>query len=139
GGGTDTIPIPLSARIWSDAVFRQPVAVSDLFSAVMADRRAALLCFGLSALDDETLQFLKDHPGLLTRLYERDAAVFAAFAGSLRIRRGEVELPGGAAAMALWEAVVGEKVTDPDRFIRELFSRDEGRIAYVYDALNMFD
>ena len=82
----ETVPVPLSAKVWSDAVFQRPVEAAALFPAIIADRRAALLCYGLAALDDETLQFLSNHPALLTRLYERDASVFAAFAGSLRVR-----------------------------------------------------
>src|SRR5712691_11068544 len=57
----ETVPVPLSARIWSDAVFQRPIAVAALFPAIIGNRRAALLCYGLAALDDETLQFLSDH------------------------------------------------------------------------------
>jgi hypothetical protein len=64
---TDTVPVPLSAKVWSDTVFHRPVDVAALFAAIIADRRAALLCFGLAALDDETLQLLSDHTALLRR------------------------------------------------------------------------
>ncbi len=136
---TETVPVPLSAKVWSDAVFRRPIDVDALFPAIIADRRAALLGYGLAALDDETLQFLSDHPALLTRLYEHDAAVFAAFAGSLRVRNNAIALPGGEAARPLWEAAVGESAAKPERFVGALFSRDSGRVAYLYDALTQFD
>ncbi len=136
---TETIPIPLTAELWSRVIFRRQVALPALFSSIIGDRRAALLCHGLAALDDETLQFLADQPQLLARLYEHDAGPFAAFAGSLRIRGGRVVLPGDAAAAPLWEAIVEESAARPDRFVRELFSRDAGRVAYLYDAISHLD
>ena len=94
-----------------------------------------MICHGLTALDDETLQFFADHPSLVSRLYERSAPAFAAFSGSIRIRGNRV-VPAGAPrsarprtagsagtrrVTALWEAVVGEKVTRPERFMLALF------------------
>jgi hypothetical protein len=135
----ETVPVPLSAVVWSNAVFRRQTDVTALFSAIIADRRAALLCYGLSALDDETIRYLTAHPAVISELYAHNAGVFAAFAGSLRIRNSEIVLPGGMAAKPLWEAAVGESASRPDRFVRELFSRDDGRVAYLYDALAQFD
>ena len=136
---TETIPLPLPAQVWSGAVFQRPIAAESLFSAVIQDRSAALLCYGLAAVDDETLHYLAEHPAVLRRLYEQDAAVFAAFAGSLRIRHNAVVVPGGGPALSLWEAALGERTATPDRFIRELFSRDEGRVAYLYDSVTQLD
>jgi len=138
-GGGPTVPVPLSAKVWSDAVFRRPIAADVLFGEIIANRRAALLCYGLAALDDGTLRFLSEHPALITRLYEHDASVFAAFAGSLRIRNNAVVLPGGEAAKPLWEAAVDEPATRPERFVGALFSRDSGRVAYLYDAVSGLD
>jgi hypothetical protein len=135
----ETVPVPLSVKVWSDAVFQRPVSIAGLFPAIMADRRAALLCHGLAALDDETLEFLGARPALITRLYEHDAATFAVFGGSLRIHQNRIGVPGGDAAIPLWESVVEESLTRPDRFVRELFGRDNGRVAYLYDALAQFD
>jgi hypothetical protein len=131
--------VPLSAAVWSTAVFHRPIDVAGLFPAIMTDRRAALLCYGLAALDDETLQFLVDHPQLLTRLYEHDSSVFAAFAGSLRVRHNAVILPGGTAATPLWEAALGESASRPERLLGALFSRENGRVAYLFEALTQFD
>ena len=136
---TETVPVPLSVKVWSDAVLARPLAIDDLFAALIADRQAALLSHGLAALDDETLAFFGSHPALLKRLYDRDAGVFAAFAGSLRIRNNTIVPPGGDVAWPLWEAVVGEPAARPERFIRELFGRSEGRVAYLYDAVARFD
>ena len=136
---TETVPLPLPAQIWSAAVFQRPISSESLFSAVIQDRSAALLCYGLAAVDDETLHYLAEQPAVLRRLYEQDAAVFAAFGGSLHIRHNAVLVPGGAPAMSLWEAALGEPAASPDRFIRELFSRREGRVAYLYDSVTQLD
>src|SRR5207247_2166620 len=75
------------------------------------------------------------HPALLTRLYERNAATFAAFGNSLRVRNGRVTTPGGAAAASAWEDVVGSKLDQPEAFVRALFDADEGRLAYLYGTV----
>ena len=118
-------------------MFHRRVAATELVSAILADRRAALLCHGLAALDDETLAFFGEHPAALTRLYVDDAAAFAVFGGSLHVRDGRVRPPGGDAAAPLWEAVVREKVTRPDRFVRELLRagrRDGSRTSTTRSA-----
>ncbi len=116
---TETIPLPLPAQVWSGAVFQRPIGSESLFSAVIQDRSAALLCYGLAAVDDETLRYLADHPAVLRRLYEQDAAVFAAFAGSLRIRQNAVLVPGGAPA----HRAVGSRVRRADCHSRPVHSR----------------
>jgi hypothetical protein len=139
GAAADTVPIPLTVDTWSRAVFRRSIAPHALVAAILADPRAAHLCHGLAALDDETLRYLTDHPAVLTRLYEHDAAVFAGFGGSLRIHQDRVVPPGGAAAAALWEAAVGEKLDRPGPFVRQLYALDDGRLAYLYDTIADLD
>jgi hypothetical protein len=136
---TELVPLPLPAVVWSESVLRRPVAPARLFAAVMSDPRAALLVHGLSALDDETLQFFADHPGVVRQLYEDGAPAFSAFAAHLRIRRSRVAPPGGDQAVPLWEAMLGEQMAQPERFVRQLFTRNEGRVAYVYDTIGSLD
>src|SRR5262245_52816904 len=81
------VPVPLSAEVWS-RVIRRNVRADQLIAAIMTDRRAALICYSLAALDDETLSYLAQHPEILGRVYERDSHVFAAFGASLRIQGG---------------------------------------------------
>jgi len=77
---------------WGEILHR-PVAATELFAAIFADARTALLCHGLAALDDETLQYVADHRVLRERLAGSDAPVFAAFASNLRVRDGRVVPP----------------------------------------------
>jgi hypothetical protein len=131
-----SVPIPLPAASWSRAVFRRAVLPNQLIMAILSDRRATLLARGLAGLDDETLNYLVDHPQLLTFLYERAAAAFAAFGDDLRIHQGRVVPPGGERAVALWEAVVRAPVSAPDAFVRLLFGESDGRLAYLYDTID---
>lgn len=138
-GSSELVPVPLTAEVWGNAIFRRRVAPDELVTAIIADRQASLLCHGLAALDDETLQFLVEHSSLLSRLYERAAPAFAVFSGRVHIRANRVVPPGGADAVPLWESVVGEKVSRPERFVLALFELNEGRIAYLYDIVGHLD
>jgi hypothetical protein len=135
----DVVPIALSPSAWSQSIFRRPIPAAELFAAVMADRSAALLATGLAALDDATLEYLVEHPGVLTKLYENGAAAFSGFAAHLRIRDNHVEPAGGAPAAAVWQALLGESVAKPERFVPALFARKGGRLAYLYDTIGALD
>src|SRR6185436_8437687 len=69
----DLVPVPLSVDLWSTAIFHRTIAPRDLVGAIIIDRAAALLCLGLSSLDDATLGFLAERPQLLERIYDRSA------------------------------------------------------------------
>jgi hypothetical protein len=135
----DLVPVPLTAAIWGQAVFQRSLTASGLFAAILGDRRAALLCHGLAGLDDETLRFFAERPELIARLYQRAAPAFAAFGAHLQVRSGRVVPPGGAAAVPVWEAALGEHVDQPDRFVLELFGRSDGRVAYLYGTISQID
>jgi hypothetical protein len=136
GASPVTVPVPLPASVWSRAVFRRTVPPDLLVAAILSDRRASLLCRGFAGLDDETLTYFVEHPLLITFLYEHAASVFGAFGGNLRIEAGRVVPPGDAGGVPLWEAVLREPVTDPDRFVRVLFGENDGRFAYLYDVID---
>ena len=135
----DDIPVPLSAAVWSQAVFHKEISRDNLVGAILADRSASLVCYGLAAMDDETLQFFADHAALLSRVAERSPAAFSAFAESVHIRNGRLVVPGGDAAAAGWESIVGEKLERSDKFLEQLFEADRGRLAYLFDVLSHVD
>jgi hypothetical protein len=137
--GADAVPVPLTADLWGSAVFHRKVARDDLVAAIVADGTASLVCHGLAALDDSTLEYFSEHAPMLSRIAERSPQAFAAFSNSLHIRANRVIPPGGDAAAALWEAAVGEKVTRPDRFVTQLFDINEGRLAYLFDTIGQLD
>jgi hypothetical protein len=135
----ELVPVPLTADLWSTAIFHRTVAPRDLVTAIIIDRSAALLCHGLASLDDATLQFFADHPSLLERIYARSTPAFAAISGSLRVQGGRVVPAGGDSAVAVWEGAVLEKVTRPDRFLQQLLELNDGRLAYLYDVIGELD
>ena len=139
GSAIDVVPMPLTTAIWSQAVFRRPIGRDELLAAVLSDKSAAYLAHGLTAFDDETLAYFAARPALLRSLYERDASTLAGFAAHIRIRHNRAVTPGGDAATALWEAVVGERVSDAEGFIRALLTKHGGRLAYLYDVIGYLD
>ena len=108
-------------------------------TAILRDRRAALLYYGLMALDDDTLAFLGNHPELLTAITDRSAGAFAEWGRSIRVSAAGVEVPGGDGAAALWQALVGHARSDPAGFIRALLERDGGRASFFYDTVAHLD
>jgi hypothetical protein len=138
---TELVPLPLTMEVWSRTIFNAPMAPADLFAAIVVDERAALLCHGLAALDDPTLQYLVEHPAVLQQLHLH-ARVFAAFGSHLKIRDGRIVTAAyelGARAVSIWESLVGVKTAAPDAFIAALFERHAGRLAYLYDLIAELD
>ncbi len=129
------VDVPLTPDIWSRAIFKRPVTTEQLLASILADRRAALLCRGLLGADDDTLAFYASHPALLTFIYERAPGAFAAFAGSIRIRDGQLVVPGGEPARVLWDVAVAAPTDDPEAFLRALLFEPEARPAYMFDVL----
>ena len=103
-----TVPVPLTAEVWSRAVFRRPVPADALVAAIAADRKAALLAYGLAALDDETLDYLSREPLLLQELYEEAAPTFARLRRQPSRARQSRRPLGGAQAGDLWATVLGQ-------------------------------
>jgi hypothetical protein len=135
----DTVPVPLSADVWSTAIFGRAVAHDGLVAAILADRNAALLYYGLFAADEGLLEFLASHRTLLTFLYKQHAAAFSTLGRSVIVREGRIVLPGGPDVTPVWEAIVGASSTSPERFIRQLFAKNGSRLAYLLDALQQLD
>ncbi|MDR1990213.1 MAG: hypothetical protein LBQ09_08290 [Acidobacteriaceae bacterium] len=134
--GQDTIAVPLGLEVWSRAIFKRTIPADRLLATILADPRAALLCRGLTGMDDETLTFVAEHPALLTFLYERAAPVVGGFGDVLRVHHGALVLPGGDAAAALWSAVLTAPLADGDRAARVLFGEFGGRLAYLAETID---
>ncbi|HEY7289423.1 MAG TPA: hypothetical protein VH583_06260 [Vicinamibacterales bacterium] len=136
---SDLVPVPLTADVWGDAIFHRRLRPGELVTAILSDRAASLLCHGLLQLDDETLEYLAGHQSILSRLYERSAPIFAGFGSAIRIHQNRIVPPGDEAAAALWEVALNEKTTRVDKFLQLLFESNDGRIAYLYDAIGRLD
>jgi len=135
----ELVPVPLTVDFWGSAIFHRKVQPRELVTAIIADRSAALICLALASLDDATLEYFAAHPSVLERAYEKSPTAFGAFAGSLRVQNNRIVPPGGEAAVPLWESVIVEKATRPERFLQLLFETGEGRLAYLYDLVGRLD
>ncbi len=131
----DTVPLPWSEASWR-GVLNTPEAMRGAFAtAILGDRRAALMYYGAVALDPDARLAVGSMP--LSFLYnDLRAATFASFGRSLRVGPdGRVAVPGGADAGPLWEAVVDAPVRDITAFVGTVLGRDDGRMALLYDGL----
>jgi hypothetical protein len=134
----DTVPLPLDPSIWRETLLQRKVRDEEIVGAILADRRTALLYHGLAALDDETLGWLGPARDTLVQIRHNSAA-FSVFGRSLRVKAGRVQVPGGPAADPLWKAVVGADPGAPAAFVKKLFRKDTGRLAWFYDTVAHLD
>jgi hypothetical protein len=132
---TDTVPLPLSPSLWIDAVFQGRATPRSLAGAILGSRSAALLYYGMLALDDDTRAWFAGKPGFIAELASRHAAAFMTAAPGLRISGGTVRVPGGKDAEPAWAAVVGRDVAEPESFVRAVVSQRDGMLAYFFASV----
>ncbi len=133
----DLVPLPLSPDLWRNTILQGAGGGEDLVTAILKDRRAALLYVGLSALDDETLTWLQSQAPTLVHI-RKFPEIFAAFGRSLRVRGGRIDVPGGDEAEPLWTSIVGVDPGRPDAFVQRIISGD-GRLAFLFDTIAHLD
>jgi hypothetical protein len=132
---SDTVPLPLSPKIWIDAVFRGQAKPETLVSAILQSRNAALLYVALLSLDDETRAWIGNQPALISEISSRRAAAFLVVAPGFRVTSSGVDVPGGTAAEGFWQALVGRRPSETTEFLRALIAADEGRLAHFFGAM----
>ena len=138
------VSLPLSPRVWLQVLFGDDPGAgaaelaaeraADLVGRLVTNPRAAQFYAGLAALDDATLVWLQSNPRVLSRLANDHLTAFAQFGGGLRVRDGAVQAPGGATALAFWEALVGVPPADSERFVDRLFASE--RVAAAFDLVS---
>jgi hypothetical protein len=131
-----TIPLPLRASVWSKL---SSGGISDPFAAAIRYRRTRRVLYGAAALDPPTRAYLEGQPALVERIHRNHSDVFALLGRSFSVRDGRVDVPGGAAAVSLWEQVVGASIATPEAFLERLLARDTGELAALYDAVAHLD
>jgi hypothetical protein len=135
-GATDTVPLPLSIPIWTDVIFGGKATPQTLVGSILQSRPASLLYYALLSLDDGTRRWVVNQPDLIRKLVAKHSAAFLASAPALRITPGGLRLPGGEAAIPVWQALVGKRPTDPVQFVEALLDHDDGRLAHFFGALS---
>jgi len=134
------LPSPLPHDAWEAAIFERPIPPRSLFSAIARDRRASLLFYGLLSMSPATRAYLAKDRQFLRRLYRDVPGPVAAFGSSVRVGEdGRLIVPGGADAVELWEALADERLEQTDRFVHAIFSRSDGRLAYLFDTVSQLD
>jgi hypothetical protein len=129
------LPLPLPAY-WRDVVFSGD---RPAIASITLEARTALLYRALFSLDDDTLEHFAKRPALLGMLTLEMPGTFAMFGRSVRVSGGAIRLPGGDPAARTWARLVGVPPALVDDFILELLRRDDGRLAYFYDAVARLD
>jgi hypothetical protein len=132
---SDTLPLPLTVRFWTDTVFGGRATEQTLVSAILRTRDPALLYYGLLSLDDDTRAWIGDQPELIAYVIAGHAAPLVMAAPGLRVTSSGVRLPGGSPAEAAWQALVGKRVNEPAAFVRALLDVDDGLLASFVGAL----
>ena len=136
----DDAPLPLAPEAWTSLVRVSEKLSGSLATAILGDRAASLLYFGLLGTDAATREFFERNTGLLRDIVASDrAAIFAGHAAGIRVAGGRVSVPGGPAAEPLWQDLAGESAGRPDRFILRLLDKDGGRLASLVDAVQALD
>ena len=139
GPAADLVPLPFGESVWATGVFSRRVPGGNLALATLTAPRPAFLYYGAMGLDDETRAWFAADPGRIERMGLRAAGAFAAFGPSLRVRAGRVETPGGEAAAAIWEELVGASPADAGAFVDSLFAQRAGRLVWLYDTVARLD
>jgi hypothetical protein len=138
--GGDIVPLPLPEAAWSKVPDAAPGRRGFLLERIVGNRSTALAYYGLSAVDEQTRAFLAASPEALQAVFDPPlAAVLATCGGSLHVIGTRVDVPGGEAAVPLWEDLVGRPVTRPSMFIAKLLEKDLGRAALLYEAVAHLD
>jgi hypothetical protein len=130
----DVVPLPLTPALWTSAMFGGRALSGSLVDELLRSPSASLMYCALLALDPATRQWFGSNPALLTEITERHAAAFLLASPGIRVANGSIQVPGDAAAVPGWQALVGRQVTDPLDFVRALLAGSEGRLAYFYGA-----
>jgi len=136
GAPVDTVPLPLPAPIWIDAVFNGHATPATLAGAILGSRSASLLYCGLLWLDDDTRAWFAGKRHLVADLASKHAAGFLTAAPGLRITDGAVRVPGGKDAEPAWTALVGRNPAEPEAFVRALVSERDGLLAYFFASVS---
>ena len=130
------VPLPLRAGVWSKLSTGGP---PDLFAAAIMDRRSRRLLYGAAALNAPTRAYMEGRSALVERIHRSHSDVFAMLGRSISVREGRVDVPGGPAAIELWEQLVGASIAAPEAFVDRLLARDTGELAALYDAVAHLD
>ncbi len=124
------VPVLYDADYWQSAKEKTTGTFIDFF---LSDPSLCRLYLGLSKLDPETAQALRDAiPAPRLKVYSH---VLDFYGAMFQIRGGKAVTPGGARSEKMWAELAGAPPSNGAAFFEKLISKDDGWLASYYDAL----
>jgi hypothetical protein len=127
------VPTLFTRKDWNDLATAIGQKRPGLLEALLYEPEVARLYWGLSRMDPETRQGLKDKIGLV-RLVPY-APAFDLYGSQIYVRGGAVVVPGGQSSEKEWGDLVGVSPRNPWDFIPELLKKDRGWLVAYFDAM----
>jgi hypothetical protein len=125
------VPVLFSENEWMQV--KPTKKWSSLLETLLHDPELSRLYWAMYRMDPETRDTLRESIGLRKLLPY--AAVLDFYGSHICTRAGRVLVPGGAAAEAGWEELVGASPNSPD-FVLKLLAKDKGWLAAYYDSMS---
>ena len=131
------VPIIFQEGFWLRRFFEGNRSVGGLLRAFAENIASARVYAGLAAMNDEARRLVVE-TYTSRELLEVYPNSLLAYGSALSAREGRLMLPGGAAAAAAWESLLGVRPDRPKRFVRRLFSQDLGKpMAFYHTLINL--
>jgi len=123
-------PVLYTTAYWQSAKEKTTGEFIDYF---LSDPSLCRLYLGLSKLDPETAQALRDAiPAPRLKVYSH---VLDFYGAMFQIRAGKAVVPGGARSEKMWGELAGAPPSNGAAFVEKLVAKDDGWLASYYDAL----
>ena len=135
GLAPDRLPLPGTPAFWRTVVFDQKVPESQVMSAILDQRDAAVLYTALLSMREEVRAWLLARPALVRQL-RGEAGPLLVAAPYLRIANDRWQWPGGADAAPMWEALAGVTSDAPEPWLLALVRADGGILAYLLEVVD---
>jgi hypothetical protein len=128
------VPVLFNEKDWTELSALNKKSGGNLIDTLLNDPNVDRLYLAMARSDQQTRLALMQASGL-RRLLPL-AGAFDKYGSQVRIRSGEVAVPGGAGAERGWEDLVGAKLNSPGEFVPRLLAADRGWMAAFFDALS---
>jgi len=102
--------------------------------SLLRDSAQARIYWAMSRIDPETVDTLRQNPGI--RKLVPFAAVLDFYGSEISVRGGRVVVPGGPPSEGAWKDLVGASPESPSDFVTKLLAKDEGWAAVYFDVLS---
>lgn len=134
----DWATIALNEDAWKSQYYANEKLPCGFAELLAKQPQIAAAYAGLSSVSTETASALVGAMGL-KNIVDRHASVLEAFSSVLVVANSRVETPGGPRAADLWNSLVGVPSTDPPRFLKTIFEKQDGQLLAYFFAIGQLD